>query len=634
MQHLKPFLAVVICLNLLCARADKADSLLSLAKTGSLKEKTDALSELCLLYCYNDPGKAKSFAFAAIKTASGEEYLQGLGKAYNRLGIVYDVSGNYDSATICYNQALEKYKQCNNPKGTGSAYNNLGLINWKRGKLNEAVNYFFKALPFFEEIRDLGYLANVYNNISLVNEQTGDSRKAVSYALKALNYYKTLNDQENIGGCYTNLCVSYQSFRMDSSEYYALEAIKCHEKNNNIYGLSIAYNDYGVVMNLTHNYARAHEYYLKSLKLKEELNEEEGIASLYVNISDNYRNMNDSKNALMYLLKAKSLSEKNNLLAKQRKIYEYLAINYKDKGMMDSAYIYMNLSNAAKDSIFTRELRNSLTDAQTRYETKEKELKIKEQEYQLVRKNNYIILLAGILFITALLFYLIATRYKHRQQLRLQNEIIRQQDIASKAVILAEENERRRVASDLHDSVGQMLSAIKLNLSAVSPFIVKEKALHFDKVMAMVDESCREVRAISHNLMPNSLLKSGLVSAVKEFIEQLGAETLRIRLETTGLNERLDNNTEVVLYRVIQESVNNVIKHAHASSLDIQITKDEEGISITIEDNGRGFDTNTVSDGIGLKNLRSRIGFLKGSLDISSSPGKGTLLAIFIPGTV
>ncbi|RYF86606.1 MAG: sensor histidine kinase, partial [Chitinophagaceae bacterium] len=188
----------------------------------------------------------------------------------------------------------------------------------------------------------------------------------------------------------------------------------------------------------------------------------------------------------------------------------------------------------------------------------------------------------------------------------------------------------------LHDGLGQLFSAVKMNLSGISDHL-QFKDDHskemFNKTLDMVDESCREVRVISHQMAPNVLLKSGLSAAIRDFISKIDARKLKINLETFGLQERLSQNTEAVLYRVVQESVNNVIKHSGASSLDIQLTKDEEGINAMIEDNGKGFDThgNGHTAGMGMKNIRSRVDYLKGTVDFSSEPGRGTLVAIHIP---
>ena len=211
-----------------------------------------------------------------------------------------------------------------------------------------------------------------------------------------------------------------------------------------------------------------------------------------------------------------------------------------------------------------------------------------------------------------------------------------QQELATTAIIAAEENERKRIAADLHDGVGQIMSAAKMNLSAFEnelPFRDEKQKISFEKIIDLVDESCKEIRSVSHQMMPNALLKSGLASAIKEFIDKLDNRILKVNLHTEGLNERLESNVETILYRIIQECVNNVIKHSGANTLDISLIKDADGLSATIEDNGKGFDIKNKDhiEGIGLKNIYSRVSFLKGTVDFDSSPGNGTLVAIHIP---
>ena len=156
-----------------------------------------------------------------------------------------------------------------------------------------------------------------------------------------------------------------------------------------------------------------------------------------------------------------------------------------------------------------------------------------------------------------------------------------------------------------------------------------------ERTLAMVDESCIEVRSIAHQMMPNALLRSGLVSALRDFVNQVHSSRLKITVETIGLDGRLENNIETVLYRVVQESVNNVIKHAEATLIDILLICDANEITITIEDNGKGFDSSDLKhfEGIGLRNMITRIEYLKGTVEISSAPGKGALIAIHVPLT-
>ena len=258
------------------------------------------------------------------------------------------------------------------------------------------------------------------------------------------------------------------------------------------------------------------------------------------------------------------------------------------------------------------------------------------QRLELFKRNIFLIAAIGTLLMMVLLGYLFYNSYRLKQEARLQSAIILQQDLATKAVLNAEENERRRISGELHDGLGQMFSAVKMNLSAISDslkFDDQHSKTTFDKTMNLVDESCREVRLISHQMAPNVLLKAGLAAAIRDFISKIDGKRLKINLETFGLKQRLDQNIETVLYRVIQETVNNVIKHAGANLLDIQLSKDEEGVNVMIEDNGKGFDPATLdkAEGMGLKNIRTRVNFLKGTVDFSSTPGKGALIAIFIP---
>lgn len=218
----------------------------------------------------------------------------------------------------------------------------------------------------------------------------------------------------------------------------------------------------------------------------------------------------------------------------------------------------------------------------------------------------------------------------------MKTELMRQQETAIRAVMEAEENERQRIAKDLHDGVGQMMSAAKMNLSAFESelrFNTEEQRKSFEKVISLVDESCREVRTVSHIMMPNALLKNNLGDAIREFTGKLNQKNLRVVVYTEGLDQRLDSNIETMLYRVVQECVNNTIKHAGASTLDISLIRDKDGISGTIEDNGKGYDSSDPEKlkGIGIKNISSRIDYLKGTVDFDSAPGRGTVVALHIP---
>ena len=218
----------------------------------------------------------------------------------------------------------------------------------------------------------------------------------------------------------------------------------------------------------------------------------------------------------------------------------------------------------------------------------------------------------------------------------MQEILIAQKRKITEAVMLAEENERKRIAADLHDSVAQKMYVAKLNLEVFEanlPSLNQEQRQVYNNIFSLVDDSCSEVRNLSHSMMPQAFFKSGLTDAVKKFIDQMKSNNLHIYFNTEGGIDKLNKNMEIMIYRIIQECLQNVIKHAQADRVDISIIQTNNEIDITVEDNGIGFDMALLepNEGIGLKNIKSRVDFLNGQLDIDSRPGGGTVIAFYIP---
>ena len=618
------------------AQQKTIDSLQQVIETGDQKQQVDALTSLANLVVDDSPEQAKSYAQQAIQLATDINYKPGLGDAYNRIGIAYDISGMYDTSIYFYQKALVIYNDIKNYRGRGSALNNLGLIYWNMADYDKALTYFFEALKDFELIKHDRFTANALNNIGLVYQDVKKYKDALIYHLKAKAVYEKINDLYLRGAVYNNLGNVYGYLNnLDSAEYYYKYDIRMQTDAEDDYGLSIAYNGYASLLLEKKYYDSALSYFDKSLILKVSLNEVIGQAIIMLNIADIYRIKKDEKQQLEYLLKAKALAEKNDLKKQLISVYNDLANFYEEKDPKLSYSFYKKYSEV-KDSVFNENSNRQITELNTKYETGKKELQLKEQDLIITRKNFFIGGISIAVLLLSLLGFSYYRRYKLKQDKKLQSEVIRQQDLATKAIIEAEENERKRIAAELHDGIGQMMSAAKMNLSVFEnelPFTSIEQKNSFENVINLVDESCKEIRSVSHQMMPNALLKSGLASAVKEFIDKIDSRIIKVTLYTEGLNERIDSNTETVLYRVIQECVNNVLKHAEANHLDISLIKDAEGIAVTIEDNGKGFDVSNKdrSDGIGLKNILSRINYLKGTIDYDSEPNKGTLVAIHVP---
>ncbi len=307
---------------------------------------------------------------------------------------------------------------------------------------------------------------------------------------------------------------------------------------------------------------------------------------------------------------------------------------WKEKGNQLKSLQYQNEMLLLKDSLSTVQNTTTIQALKNNYEEEKQAKELAIQKAKVTKQQSIIL---SVTILSTLIITFLIVLYKRKQNLlktQMQATILEHKNMAASAILDAEERERKRIASDLHDGIGQMMSAVKMNLSGIASktnlFNEQEKNL-LDKTIALVDESCKEVRIVSHNLMPNALLKSGLSSAIKTFLDKIDHKKLKVNLHTDGLEERLNDNTEIILYRAIQEIVNNVIKHSKANQLDISLIKDNDGISCTIEDNGIGFEISQTQNGIGLKNIKNRIAYLNGTVEWDSAKGKGTLVAIHIP---
>jgi signal transduction histidine kinase len=244
----------------------------------------------------------------------------------------------------------------------------------------------------------------------------------------------------------------------------------------------------------------------------------------------------------------------------------------------------------------------------------------------------------GSIAVTVLLISLLGYR-SYRQKQKIQQHRIaeletQQQLTATEAVLKGEEQERTRLAKDLHDGLGGMLSGIKYSFNTMKGNLVMtpENTQAFERSMDMLDSSIKEMRRVAHNMMPEALVKFGLETALKDFcseINQSGA--LAINYQSYGLEGvQIEQTISITIYRIVQELINNTMKHAAAKTAIVQVTKSNDRLTVTVEDDGKGFDPGilTQAKGIGWTNIESRINFLKGKLDIDTQEGKGTSVLI------
>ncbi len=595
-------------------------------------------NELTWQYRTIDQEKAVEYGTKAIELGKKLNFNKAIAQAYNDLGIIYYDKQDFNNAILSYNKAFEIRTKLNDQKGIGALYNKIGVVYQKESKFDSALLYGQRALDIYEKLNDKIGISYSLNNIGIVNQNVGNLDEALKYQQQSIAIKEEIHDNLGLSGSYVNVGNIYLLKKdMNKAKEYFEKAESMTRQIGNPEYLSNSLNNLASLYQKMGDYAKAIPLTEESYSIRTKLGDTKGQASCLLNMGSIFTSSKQYGQAeSKYLLGLKLADTLASCLGEKAKLYDGLSQLYEATGDYKRSMEMARLTVKLNDSIYTDNMNKRFSEMETKYQTTNKDKQIQQQQFELTKKQYWLYGSIGFAFLIVLLGYSFYRRYKLKQEKRLQLEVMKQQDMATKAVINAEENERKRIAADLHDGVGQMMSAAKMNLSVFESelkFDNEKQKISFENVINMVDESCREIRSVSHQMMPNALLKSGLASAVKEFIDKIDQRIIKISIHTEGLNERLDNNVETVLYRVVQECVNNVLKHSGANHLDISLIKDVDGIAVTIEDNGKGFDSTDKQkfEGIGLKNIISRIAYLKGTIDFDSAPEKGTLVAIHVP---
>ena len=304
----------------------------------------------------------------------------------------------------------------------------------------------------------------------------------------------------------------------------------------------------------------------------------------------------------------------------------------------------MKQSELWGDRLINEEIQGKTLELEKKYESEKQRNQILQLESQNAtqqavnqKRQLTIWILVILAFSLSAIGLLIQRKNQHKQRLQLQRikELETEKQLtATEAVLKGEEQERSRLAKDLHDGLGGLLSGIKFSFQTMKGNLIltPENARLFERSLDMLDTSIMEMRRVAHNLMPENLIKFGLDSALRDFCEDITQSgVVQLRYISIGLKgEEIDQTTAISLYRIIQELVNNILKHAEAKQALVQLTKNENLILLDVEDDGKGFDHSKMllSTGIGWTNIKSRLEYLNAKVTLNSAPGKGSSIHI------
>jgi signal transduction histidine kinase len=413
----------------------------------------------------------------------------------------------------------------------------------------------------------------------------------------------------------------------------------------------IAIND---VYLITGNYSSIEQNADKMAELAKQIGNKEGIAQSIFYIAKcrfHDKNYNVAEKTAAEALNIAKENKLNNVIGK---IYLLLSDAALAQGKQQDYETNRQSSDSMQKVLLSDKILRNTQELDAKYSLDKKQSEINnlsnERKIQeLTLKQNSIVITALVLTLAVLTFsaLLFFRNIQQKRKLLTTSTMLQQQRItelekerqllAADAVLQGQEEERSRLAQDLHDGLGGILSSAKHSFNNMKNnfIITAESAAAFDKSMAMLDKSISELRIISHNMMPEALMKFGLDTALKDYcnsINQSGAILLTYQSFDMDEDTIAAPNASVV-YRIIQELINNILKHANAKTALLQLIRKNDTLSITVEDDGRGFEKELLptSDGIGLRNLQNRVAYLKGTIDINTAAGKGVSVNIEIP---
>ncbi len=600
-------------------------------------EKSRILYELVYDYLRIDIDKAKQYNEKAKSLVKTEVLPGSLAYLYMARGIYLSRTGQLDSAIFELNKAKELAVSTNASYALVRIYASLGHAYVSSGRPQDGLENMYAGLRVLDNQADKEVELKLKTNIAWAYLELKQYRNCIDYGLANLSAMEGTSYEWIALYTYNNIAISYGALGMlDSARFYIDKGIAAAERSNDSQSLANGYFILGTIFADAGKYDLAIEQYLKARPYREKVGNPFFIVSDLYAMSELYFKLGQFQKGIASGHEALALAEKFDLTLKFEGAYHSLAQNYEGLHDYVNASKYYKLWAVAKDSVYENSNTQAIAEMRTRFETDKKEQQLVLQQSQLLQQQTALELtfaIIGVLLLSLALIIVISILLRNR--LKREKEVFLR-EAQTQATIQSQENERRRFAQDLHDGMGQLISALRLAIHSIhnnSP--LDERLAIVNKAEVLLNEMHQEIRSIAFNLMPQTLVQSGLVPALREMANRLNdSGKVTVRVSGFDIPERLQEIQEISLYRIIQEWLNNIIKYSNATVVEIQLVGHVEEIALTIEDNGFGFDVSILESakGNGWKNIRSRLNLARGRIDLDSRPDrKGTTLIITIP---
>lgn len=485
-----------------------------------------------------------------------------------------------------------------------------------------------KAIPLAIKAGDSIRLAESFTNLALPFMNYGDYNKAIYYFNKSAEIlrrnapmnFRQMDNFVNLSRVYlhqkkpvlarANLDSAQMILKQDPRSLYA----------------PYYYTIEGMYYIQLKNFVQAQESLDKGLAIAEELKSKYDIRSILYQKARLFELKQDFVSIRKILLKMYNEGYVDMDLDKKQLLRDLAYVEEK-LGNIKAAYRWQTKYSDFADSFYTKKAKLQIAGLEAKYNYTQK-----EQELLAANKrseNQRVIMwisIGGSLTIVGLFLYLFRLRkIKSEQELQSLKQL--QRIALTEALLSGEEKERTRMARDLHDGLGGMLAGIKINLTNI---VQENTSAEMEMLIKQLDNSVTELRRIARNMMPEALLRSGLKIALTDLCLLASTESLKVYSSFLNIHQDLPRQTQIIVYRIVQELLTNVIKHSGANEAFVQCSQHENTFFITVEDNGRGFNSDNTDQfkGLGLENISSRVDFLKGKMDIRATPEKGTIINI------
>lgn len=611
--------------------------------------KVNRLNTLVTSLQYVDPVKASAAVRESIALAEKLNYRLGMAIAYRLRGVLYIDKSALDSGKLFYDKASALVQgEAGKPfrRQAGLLMHNYGVIFHHQQQYDSATAQYLRAASHFKSIGEPSLCYFPYANLSVMYAYLKDYNRALAYAKEMHVAARAFRDAGKIVFAVNQEVAARLMLQQYDSVFTPLKgnirnsaALQNHFTTGKAYNLMAIYYSDG-----KKDYDSTIYYRRKALALMEMLGNQYETAGLLQDLGYDYKRKGDYTNALVYLKRGTALAKTVGLSHVLTYSLSNLSETEEELGHHAAALAYLKEYVKVSDSVESVNNRTQLNELEAKYQAANKELQIKElesekqiQKLAIVRKNNLNFLLTIIVVAIGIISFLLYRSYRQRQRLQQQRitELENEKQLsATEAVLKGEEQERTRLAKDLHDGLGGMLSGIKYGLQTMKGNLIldAENTRAFERSLDMLDTSIREMRRVAHNMMPEALVKFGLDTALRDYCADINQSgVLQVSYQSFGLDEiSIEQTVAITTYRIVQELVNNTMKHAAAQKAIVQLTVTQEQLIVTVEDDGKGFDTGVLkmSKGIGWTNIQHRIEFLKGRVDVISQPGKGTSVQI------